>query len=37
LLLPVMPAGSYEARYLSRSSTSDGSLKVLARVGFLSQ
>jgi hypothetical protein len=37
LLLPVMPAGSYEARYLSRSSTPDGSLQVLARVGFLSQ
>lgn len=37
LLLPVMPAGSYEARYVSRSSTPDGSLKVLARVGFLSQ
>lgn len=37
LVLPVMPAGSYEARYLSRSSTPDGSLKVLARVGFLSQ
>jgi hypothetical protein len=36
-LLPVMPPGSYEARYLSRSSTSDGSLQVLARVGFLSQ
>jgi hypothetical protein len=37
LQLPVTPAGSYEARYISRSSTPDGSLKVLARAGFLSQ
>ncbi len=37
LQLPVMAPGSYEARYISPSSTPDGSLKVLARVGFLSQ
>ena len=37
LQLPVMPPGSYEARYISRASTPDGSLKILARTGFLSQ
>ena len=37
LMLPVMQPGSYEARYISRASTPDGSLKVLARVAFLSQ
>jgi hypothetical protein len=35
--LPAMLPGSYEARYISRSSTPDGSLHVLARAGFLSQ
>lgn len=37
LTLPVLGAGSYEARYISRAGNDQGRLEVLARVAFLSQ